>query len=119
MSAVKEAASQQSQAEQPAWDWPHRVPSQPAQRMLDVHAIRVLEQSHLDFREDFQNLALRRAIPELEERRHKAHARHFIGEPRRAHDLEGRGMGGRRARIILQAIVDVEQAHGHAAPPQQ
>ena len=106
MSAVKEAASQQSQAEQPAWDWPHRVPSQPAQRMLDVHAIRVLEQSHLDFREDFQNLALRRLADHAASR--SVWWREWIGMP--PHRLSVQTL----ARLPILARTDFRAAIEHA-----
>jgi hypothetical protein len=58
-------------------------------------------------------------IPELEDRRHQAHAGHVVIEPVLAQQIERRRMRGRGARLGLQRAIVVEQPHRKAAAAKQ
>ena len=52
----------------------------------------------------------------MKDRRHQPDARHVGVEPVLGEQIERRRMRGRRARIGLRALVDVEQANRDALP---
>ncbi len=70
----------------------------------------ILENGVIELRDQ----VLARPVPELEDRRNEADARH-VGDQVIVQQVERRRMGGRRARIGLQCAVVVEQPHRHAA----
>ena len=60
-----------------------------------------------------------RAIPELEDRRDQADARHVVGESAFLEQIKRCRMGGGGARIVLQFAVVVEHHDRQTAPPEE
>ena len=52
-------------APEPLWDWPHRLPAEVMQRLVDVQAILALERGPRALQHDFQRRALARLLAHL------------------------------------------------------
>jgi hypothetical protein len=68
---------------------------------------------------ELRHQRIRRAVPELENRRDQPDPRHVIGEPVLAQQIERRRMGGGGAGVGLRAVVLLEQPHRQAAATEQ
>src|SRR6185437_7337049 len=68
---------------------------------------------------EFRDLAPAWPVPELKDRRDQAEPRHVLDQPSLGQDLERAGMRRRRARIVLRALILVEELHRQAFAPEQ